>query len=292
MATLDTLLFTPAHLLEHDVVIPIDDVVVTPGGKGIVSADAVGRTGLTAIPYALVGASSELLRGLSGLDGRYLLPALTEDNRTWITISEAQRVVTFVSHGHLSKSTEAVAVDPVGAFMDEIDALYITVEHPRLLRVALRDATSRGLPMILNPSTPLIDRLAAEDPTLFSELVTKSSTIVCNDWEAPRALRILGVRSWEEIREASLEEIVITSGAAGGRFSERPFVRWERFEATPAGRLECVVGAGDTFTGAYLASRLMGGSVSESCRKGAELAALKVGHRGSMLPGERLEQTA
>ncbi len=291
MATLDTLLFTPVHWLEHDAVTPIEEVVLSAGGKGIVSADAVGRAGLTAVPYALIGTSSELAPKLDSLDRRYLIPALAEDNRTWITISEAQRVVTFVSHGRLLDDRASAAVERLDALLDEIDALYVTVEHPTLLQAAVSEATSRRLPVILNPSVPMIDRLHKEDRDLFSELVMGSSTIVCNDWEAPRALRLLGVKTWEEIGESRLEEVVITSGAAGGRFSERPFERWERFEATPVQQLECVVGAGDTFTGAYLASRLMGRSMLESCRRGADLAALKVEHRGSMLPREPLGQT-
>jgi sugar/nucleoside kinase (ribokinase family) len=292
MATLDTLLFTPVHWLEHDAVTPVEEVVLSAGGKGIVSADAVRRTGLTAVPYALIGASSELPSKLDSFDRRYLIPALADDNRTWITISEAQRVVTFVSHGRLLNGRERAAVEQVDAFLDEIDALYVTVEHPALLRDAIRKATMRQLPVILNPSVPMVERLRREDPALFSELVAQSSTIVCNDWEAPMALRLLGAKAWEEVGESRLEEVVITSGAAGGRFGRRPFERWERFEATPVEQLECVVGAGDTFTGAYLANRLMGGSMLESSRKGADLAALKVGHRGSMLPPEPLEQTA
>lgn len=286
MATLDTLLFTQRPAYAHEEVTPVEGVVESPGGKGIVSAAAMRRSGVEAIPFALVGKRSELSPLLGAFDGRYLLPSLDMDNRTWITISEEHRVVTFVARGALAQADEDAALTAVKGFIEEIDALYITVEHAGVLRTALEMALQRDLRIALNPSVPMIDQLGSEDPDLLARLVSNSSIILCNEWEAPRVLRALGEGSWGELGASSLREVVITGGASGGNFSLAPFESWEHFDATPVSHPRSVVGAGDTFNGAYLASRLTGGTPAESCRSGADLAAVKVGHRGSMLPAD------
>jgi sugar/nucleoside kinase (ribokinase family) len=286
MATLDTLLFTQRPVYAHDEVTPVEEVVVSPGGKGIVSTAAMHRCGMETVPFALLGRRSELGPLLAAFDDRYLLPLLDADSRTWITVSEEHRVVTFIARGALAKADEETALTALRRFIEEIDALYITVEHAQVLRLALELALQRDLRIALNPSVPMIDQLGSEDPDLLARLVSNSSIVLCNDWEAPRVLRVLGKSSWSELGESSLREVVITSGASGGNFSLAPFESWEHFDATPVSHPRSVVGAGDTFNGAYLASRLSGGTPAESCRRGADLAALKVGHRGSMLPAD------
>lgn len=286
MATLDTLLFTKDPIYAHEAVTPVEEAVVSPGGKGIVSAMAMQRAGADVLPFALIGSGPELATLLPDeIERRYLLPLLESDSRTWITISEAHKVVTFVSHAPLDGAAEEAAIGSVQEFISQVNALYVTIEHPPLVRAALRASSASGIKLALNPSVPLLDLFGREDPRLLGDLVANCTFILCNDWEAPQFLRALGVKQWSDLEAPLLEEVVVTAGAAGGQFAVAPFESWERFDATPVERLRCVVGAGDTFNGAYLAARLVNGaSPRASARRGADLAAAKVAYRGSLLP--------
>src|SRR6478735_997545 len=164
MATLDTLLFVPEGDMVDDGVTPVEEVVRCPGGKGIVAAAAIQQEGGEVVPFSLLGAGSEFADLLpAGLDRRYLLGMLENDSRTWITISHAQKVVTFVAQGRLPGRREESAVEAVSDFVKEVDALYLTIEHPALLRAALREAATSGVPIALNASIPLLEMLLSAD---------------------------------------------------------------------------------------------------------------------------------
>lgn len=289
MATLDTLLFTKHPAFVDEAVTPVEKSVSTPGGKGVVIAAAAQLSGAEAVPFALAGAESDLGRCLKqGFDTRYLIPVLDADSRTWITISGGEEVATFVARGLLAEDGLGRALDAINEFVGELDLLYATIEHPAVLRAALSAASYRDLPLALNPSLPLLNLLREEDPALLADLFAYSSYVLCNEREAIRALEDLGAEGWVGVYAPKLREVVITAGGAGGNLGLPPFDHWEHFAATPAAHPLCVVGAGDTFNGAYLAARLIErASPRESCRRGADLAACKVSHRGSMLPLDR-----
>jgi sugar/nucleoside kinase (ribokinase family) len=288
MATLDTLLFTREAAFQDKAVTAVEEAVVTPGGKGIVAAAAMQRAGAEVLPFSLMGRESELAELLpEEISSRFQLPLLDADSRTWITVSEAQEVVTFVSRGRLEGDARGAAA-AVHDFVAEVDALYLTLEHPTILRAALDEASRRRIPIALNTTLPLINTLLEEDDDLLVQLVASSEVILCNEIEEPLLLQALNVGTWRQVQAPPLREVVITTGAAGGRFGPAPFDQWDHFPATPVKEPLCVVGAGDTFNGAYLVARWVGGaSPSESCRRGAALAALKVAHKGSMLPIDR-----
>jgi sugar/nucleoside kinase (ribokinase family) len=284
MATVDTLLFTPEFDLRDEQVVPVEETVVCPGGKGLVSAAAMVLAGARVVPFSLVGRDSSVLGMLGdGLDQRGMLGVLESDSRTWITISEGHRAVTFVARSIPDEAGEIEARARVIAFAEEVDALYITLEHPPLLRSALKAAGARGLKIALNPSMPMIDLLGSEDPELFADLVRASAIVLCNEAESRAAEETLGAPICDRRVSPSLEEVVVTRGRRGGRITFPPFEEWKTFAAIPAEE-RCAVGAGDTFNGAYLAKRLGGADWRTSCEIGARLAAKKVASRTSALP--------
>jgi sugar/nucleoside kinase (ribokinase family) len=283
MATQDTLLFASQAVFEEEAVTHIDEVVVSKGGKGLVAAIAMRKSGADVLPFALVGPRSSLPSQFGDvLDVTHLHEMLDRDSRTWISISGGDKMITFVALGSMSTLDGLAA--RVDQFVAGVDLLYVTAEHPALLRAVYERAASHDVQIALNPSLPMLDLLADTDPELLPALISRSSTILCNDWEAPKLLAAVGADRWSELGLPASAEAVVTSGAAGGSYAETPFELWSRFEATPA-EVRCVVGAGDTFNGAYLTARFNDGcSMEESCRRAADLAALKVAYRGSALP--------
>ena len=286
MTTLDTLLFVPEQEMLDDDVVSVEEAVHCPGGKGMVTAVAIVEAGGEVVPFSLLGKEGGLQELLpSNLDRRYQLKLLDRDSRTWITVSQAQKVITFVARQELPEEREEAASAALPGLLEEVDALYLTVEDPIILKVALTLARSRRVPIALNASIPLLELLLPRSRELLVDLVAGSDLIFCNHREGPRFLEALGIEEWSSLPASGQRELVVTEGEAGGKFSEGTLERWCRFEPVPPSDVRCVVGAGDTFNGAYMVARWgEGASAAESCRRGAELAARKVAIRASMLP--------
>jgi len=285
MATLDTLLFIPDQELLDDAVTPVEEAARCPGGKGMVTAGAIREEGGEVVPFSLLGRESQL-DGLlpQALDRRYRLQLLDRDSRTWITISHAQKVITFVFRQELAEEHRKVAAEALAGLLDEVDGLYVTVEDPIVLRAVRELARARGVPIALNASIPLLELLLPNDRDLLVDLVRDSELIFCNHREWPRFLDGLGNGDLSALPLDRGREVVVTEGEAGGRFSDGDLSHWTRFEAVRPQSVRCVVGAGDTFNGAYLVARWASGlSAAESCQRGARLAAQKVAVRASML---------
>jgi sugar/nucleoside kinase (ribokinase family) len=74
-----------------------------------------------------------------------------------------------------------------------------------------------------------------------------------------------------------LEEVIVTRGDKGGLLSTRPFHFWDKYEASIPEKVKCVVGAGDTFNGAYLKARFVQGlSPESSCNYASQVAGKRV----------------
>lgn len=168
MATLDTLLFTPKVAFADETVTPVEEAVLSTGGKGMVTAIAMAESGADVVPLALLGRDSRLAELLpAGIEDRYLLPRLTADNRTWITVSEGHKVVTFISRGTLEGASQIAAA--VESFVSELDALYLTIEEVAVLRAALDATAGLDIPIAINASLPLLDALGDEHVALLAE---------------------------------------------------------------------------------------------------------------------------
>ena len=285
MATLDTLLFCKEPRFGHDAVNVIEDIVVSPGGKGLVTAVAIERSGGTAVPFALTGCNSEVADMLpTTIDSGYLRRLLDSDSRVWATVSADHEVVTFVAVG-VPQADEKQLGTEARAFVDDVDALYLTVEEPALLGPAAQRARDTGRPLAINLSRSLLGLLHRTQPGLLGKLVSSSNILLCNEAESKQTLAMLHAADWSRVEAPRLQEVVITAGASGGRVSAPPFTGWHYYDAAQAVAVRCVVGAGDTFNGAYLVARISdGASMLKSCQLGAQAAARKVAYRGSSLP--------
>lgn len=281
MATVDTLLSADVPAYRHDAVTLLNRVTSGIGGKGMVTAIAAHHGGADVAPCALVGRRSSIAAEVTPIfPTHFLLPALQDDHRIWIVISGEHEVVTFV-HATVPPRGRLAAIEAdATSFTEAVDVLYVSMEHPALVETGVRTAAARGIPVVINLCEPLLSGLTSAVP----ELVRRSSAILCNEAESRSALATLGAAAWSNVDAPELREVVITGGAAGGRWSCRPFDRWARYEACPT-RIACVVGAGDTFNGAYLASRFVHGQPpDEACRAAAERAAEKIALFASSLP--------
>ena len=282
--SLDTTFLVSSASYDHESVTIVNKVVVSVGGKGLVTAIGMLDQGVDVEPLSLVGEKSQIPGMLPTRLGRaWLVPALDLDTQIWLSVSATHEVATWVSFGNSPRPEQELA--EIGAeYARSSDALYLSVEETPLLRGALLAARSDATPLAVNLSRPLIDRLAHDDLALLASLVDSATILLCSADESARALSALSAGDWRDVARQDAE-IVVTRGSDGGEFLPAGSQSWERYEAVAPAAVRSVVGAGDTFNGAFLAARWgWGQSLPESCDIAAAAAARCVGEAGSCLP--------
>ncbi|MEV7524572.1 PfkB family carbohydrate kinase [Streptomyces sp. NPDC091371] len=154
--------------------------------------------------------------------------------------------------------------------------LFFADSSRELALVALRAARGRGVPVSVDPASAGF--LAALGPRRFLDAVAGVDVLLRNEDEA-RLLAGLPEVSRAAVRLSRLAPlVVVTRGAAGALVAERGRITAE-VAAEPAEAVDST-GAGDAFTGAFLAARLSGSDPTESTRAACRAAALAVTHLG------------
>ncbi len=282
--SIDTTFFVNSGSYDHESVTIINEVVVSVGGKGLVTAIGMLDQGVDVEPLSLVGKNSQISDMLASRLGRaWLVPALDLDTRIWLSVADAHDVATWVSFGSSSRTEQELA--EIGAeYARRSDALYLSIEETPLLHGALLAARSDATPLAVNLSRPLIDRLVRDDLSLFTSLIDSAAILLCSADESARILSSLSVSDWRDVARQDAE-VVVTCGSDGGEFLPAGSRHWGHYEAVAPAAVRSVVGAGDTFNGALLAARWgRGHSLSESCVVAAAAAARCVSEAGSCLP--------
>ncbi|MFE9482031.1 carbohydrate kinase family protein [Streptomyces spororaveus] len=153
--------------------------------------------------------------------------------------------------------------------------LFFADSSRELAVVALRAAGTRGVPVSVDPASAGF--LAGLGPQRFLDAVAGASVLLPNEDEA-RLLAGLPEPAGVARAAAELSRrvplVVVTRGAAGALIAERGRITAE-VEAEPVEAVDST-GAGDAFTGGFLAARLEGADPAEAARAGCRAAALAV----------------
>ncbi|MFD7962629.1 carbohydrate kinase family protein [Streptomyces zaomyceticus] len=165
--------------------------------------------------------------------------------------------------------------------------LFFAAPSRETARLALRDARDAGVPVSVDPASAGFLAELGVDP--FLAAADGAEVLLPNADEA----RSLTGRDDPEVAAAELSRrfplVVVTLGAAGALVAEDGTVT-ARVAAPPARPVDST-GAGDAFTGVFLAARLAGADPAKAteagCRAGAEAVTL-LGGRPADEPGGRL----
>jgi ribokinase len=252
------------------------------GGKGFNQSIALARAGASVVHVGNIGPDGAWLVAMleqEGVDVRAIRQRETPTGHAIIQVlepdeaDEAAGENSILIHAGANRTLDAEQCDAALELIEPGDFVLMQNEVNRL-DALLPAASARGAHIVLNPS-PLDDGILALPLACVG-------TFVLNEGEArhladtPDAdLEALLDRLAAQFPDA---EIVLTLGVRGARYAGRG----ERLEvgAEPVAAVD-TTGAGDTFTGYYVAGRLAGHDTRTALQHASHAAALCVQHSGA-----------
>ncbi|MFJ3923594.1 carbohydrate kinase family protein [Streptomyces sp. NPDC090022] len=154
--------------------------------------------------------------------------------------------------------------------------LYFADSSRALAELALRSATARGVPVSVDPASAGF--LAHLGVKRFLAAVAGADVLLPNEDEARLLAGTADVARAAAALSLRFPLVVVTRGAAGALVAEAGAVSAE-VPAEPATAVD-TTGAGDAFTGGFLAARLAGADPAEAARAGCRAAASAVTRLG------------
>ncbi|MFJ3515066.1 MULTISPECIES: carbohydrate kinase family protein [unclassified Streptomyces] len=258
-----------------------------PGGAGANAACWAARTGSAEVRLlARVGAESARWheRALvdAGVRPRLVVDA-QEPTGTVVALVGKDAERTFLTDSgaslRLCPADWAPSLLDGAAHLHLSGYLFFADSSRELAMVALRAARTRGVPVSVDPASAGF--LAALGPQRFLDALAGAEILLPNEDEA-RLLAGLPEPAGVSRAAAELSRrvplVVVTRGAAGALIAERGRITAE-VEAEQAEAVDST-GAGDAFTGGFLAARLEGADPAEAARAGCRAAALAVTRPG------------
>lgn len=276
MTTDDTVLTVDAISPGVEAVDVVTSVTTGTGGKGFITAATAAWSG---VPAKLFGfADPELSYPKHPLlDTSYVVRCRQRKISTWTVVnSQASSAHTYVDVAPtVDPPSRSELTERLRHFGSDASVWYVTAEDLNVLDAAADLLRQSQLPVVINACTPLMQILAAKEDTLTT-LLDSATAVLVNESEWTALLQLRQIADGALQRLSLLREVVVTEGRSGGRFAERPFREWSRYEAERVPAL-CNLGAGDTFNGSYLADRWIRATpLREACERAAATAARKV----------------
>lgn len=252
-----------------------DALETFPGGKGLNQSVALARAGAETYHAGAVGA-----------DGAFLLETLraagvrTEHVETLPGVYTGHAIIQrnavgencILLHGGANRAVTRAQIDRTLARFSAGDLLVLQNEISELDYLA-RQGKARGMIVALNPSPmdgAVLNALPCADLLLLNE--TEAAALLASDMpeDFTDAARLL--------RKRFSAAVVLTLGAAGSIYADIGTLLTQ--EAFPVQAVD-TTGAGDTFTGYFLAGMTEGLGAAQSLRIASAAAALAVTRPGA-----------
>lgn len=251
--------------------------VVNPGGKGLNQSIALARAGATVYHAGCLGVGGEPLAELlrdTGVDTTYLTPVSDLQGNAVIQVAPSGENC-IILFGGSNRCVTAAQIESTLASFDDGDYLVLQNEINHLPALVNR-AHMRGMRVILNPS-PYNEELESVD---FGKL----SWLFVNEVEAQQISGSADpAETWRFLHEAYPDlSVLITLGDAGSVAYKVDGTNVEevRQEAYKVKAVD-TTGAGDTFTGYFVAALIEGLPLSECMRRASMASALSVTRPGA-----------
>jgi len=245
------------------------------GGKGANQAAALAKAGLPVFLAGKIGEDGlfllELLRSY-GVNTSLVRVSDGETGKAIIQVDEAgQNAIVLHAGGNGEITREEI--DGVLSSFENGDTLVLQNEVVRNGEI-MEKAAARGLSICLNPSPydAAIEELPLSLVDIFFLNELEGAALAGRAAGAEEALGVLA-------EKFPGSEIVLTCGEAGAFYARGKERAWEAAVKTT---VVDTTGAGDTFSGYFLAARLRGESAEASLALASRAAALAVSRPGAM----------
>ena len=248
------------------------------GGKGLNQAVALCRAGAQAYMAGSVGEDGEfLLETLqgAGVDISFVRQ-LPGNTGTAVIQRDGAGENCILLHGGANRCITESQVQETLEHFAPGDWLVLQNEIS-CLPLLLSEGRKRGMQVVFNPS-PM-------EPELLGLHLEKVHCLVLNQVEGRQLLG--GEAQEEEALRRGLEEwfqgdtLVLTLGSRGAWCLHQGEWVFQKAFSVP---VVDTTGAGDAFTGFFVASRMMGQSIPQALEKAAWAAAQAIQHPGSTVP--------
>lgn len=267
----------------------VAEIRTLPGGAGANAACWAARSGCAAVTLlARVGADAagwhERVLRRAGVRAAFVVDERVATATVISLVDTADRAAerTFLTDS--GAALRLTAADWSPSLLDGVGRLhlsgYLFFAEPsrQAARAAMASARERDIPVSVDPaSTGFIGQLGADR---FLAEVAGAETLLPNADEARLLTGLADIEAAAAALSRQVPVTVVTLGAAGALIARAGRVT-DRVPAIPARALDST-GAGDAFTGAYLAARLAGASLAAAATAGCRAGALSV-----TLPGGR-----
>lgn len=243
------------------------------GGKGLNQSIALARAGAQVFHAGCIGEEGRMLQEAledAGVDCRYVKTLKGPSGHAVIQVEDSGQNAILL-FGGANQCISRVFVDEVLGGFAAGDMLLLQNEINLLGEIVDR-AYDNGMKIALNPS-PYNDFLATVD-------MNKISTFLLNEVEGEQ---MTGEKDPEKILEKLMKlyphaEVVLTLGDAGAVYGCNQ--RVYRQASYPVKAVD-TTGAGDTFTGYFLASLMAGCEIPECLELASKAAAIAVTRPGA-----------
>lgn len=265
--------YSVAHMVREGETLAADRMEVYCGGKGLNQSIALARAGAEVFHAGLIGEDGEILLKIcreNGVDTRYIKRVPGKSGHTIIQVDRNARNCILLFGG----SNRAFSRDYVEEVLKDFGAgdVLLLQNEINLLEEIVELADKKEMTIILNPS-PMDDGLKKVDLSKISLFLVNEieGTQLTGEEEVEKMLSIFR-------RKYPDAEIVLTLGEKGAVYQdkERRIIQ----KAYPVKAVD-TTGAGDTFTGYFIAGLLKDTEISERMDVCARASAIAVSRKGA-----------
>jgi ribokinase len=269
--------FSVDHIVAPGETISSGALERSAGGKGANQAAALAKAGMEVYMAGKVGTDGDFLLELLHSYGVRTGHILRWEGATGQAIIQVDKSGqnSIVLYGGGNAALKKDELGPIISAFGPGDMILLQNEIP-LTAELMRAASERGMKVCLNPS-PFDGRIAGLPlelaDLLFVNEIEAAGMANCPVTEDPRAILEALVPRFPRA------ELVLTAGKEGAYYAHKDLRAKGDIVDLPVAD---TTGAGDTFTGFFLAARQRGCDVAESLRLACKASSIAVSRKGAM----------
>ena len=253
---------------------------INVGGKGLNQSVALARAGASVFHAGKIGRDGDMLKNYLSESGADVGLVSYSEKPTGNAIIEVDEhgENSIVVYGGANRDITPADADAALKVLSAGDALLLQNEISCADYIA-HAAKARGVTVILNPSP--VENLSVDMADVDILILNETEARALFGADDPKKVSAVRAEKYPEMR------VVLTLGSRGSCFID---ASGEKFCAAQRVRAVDTTGAGDTFTGFFLAKYLYGANPEEALKVASRAAAISVTRNGAAASIPKIEE--